>query len=582
MNNHLDHQQMLAYLDGELSRAETHKAEKHLHSCWTCRTEVEHLKSDIATILDSQREMFSPALPSPPSPWPTFNMLMGRSAPTPRPSTWMRMVAAIGTMATPSRIFAASMAVVGIVAVTFATFRSPVVSAKEVLRHIEVADAKRSDIGKDNVIRERVHIRRTTRNTGRQDSTVADTWRSRKAAYWENSKNDPVLFDLESEYKSHGVPLSLPLSASSTMGWGNAMRAEPNVTRSGEDLDLTYVPAGTHSDGIERVSFRVQPDNWTVKQMTIGLPDASFEVTEDDFDIVPVSSVPPMLLAELELPPFPTSAPQSVIHPLPHAEYDSTRVGTVDLNSAEIDVFATLHRLKVDLGDPVTVTRTQNSVQVGVWQLPEDRQNELRAALSGKPGIQVLTSSPRSVIAKATVSLPSSETSGPIHIAVDSAGDERLLKFFGSSEREQEFTAQALATSTTMLSHLYALRNLEAQFSPEREQSLSQEDRDRLAVLVRDHAAAISSSLDALRTQLEPLDTNFDVLRIAPAVGSSTGDWQRGCLESLETGRAIDHLLRSLLTTNQQPTPLDSALPDIERNISRLMTQTKELAPLAH
>lgn len=583
MNNHLDHQQMLAYLDGEQSRPETRRAEEHLHSCWTCRTEVEHLKADIATILDSQKETFSPALPPPPSPWPTFNMLVAMNAPSPQPSFWMRLTASVSSTLTPARVVAASVVVIGVFLFAVATFRSPVVSAKEVLRRVEVADAKRSEIAMTQLIRERVHIRKTTRSSGRQDFTIVDSWKSRKAAYWQTSKDDAVVSDLEAEYKSHGVSVGLPLSASSVTNWGKAIGREPTVSRQGADLNLTYAATPSASpDSLREVSFLIQSDTWTVKQMNLALPDASFELTEDNFDIVPSSSVAPLLLAELELAPFPVAVSPSAVHTLPRIGHNLV-VAPVDLDSVELDVFSTLHQLKVDLGEPVTVTRTQNSVQVGVWQLPEDRQSELRAALSDKPGVQVLDRAPRIVVAKvAETPPPPTQPSGPLHTAVDSANDDRLFKFFGSTEKEQDFTSRALATSTNMLSHLYALRNLQAQYPPAKEQALSTEDRTRLAALVRDHAAAISASLEALKAQLSPLDERFHVPQGPPPISPPTTGWQQGSIDSLETGRSIDHLLRAVLTTNQEPATPDSALPEIDQALSRLGAKVNNLAVPTH
>jgi hypothetical protein len=583
MNNHLDHQQMLAYLDGELSRAETHRAAEHLHSCWTCRTEVEHLKDDITTILDSQKGTFSPALPPPPAPWPAFHMLVARSAPAPQPNFWMRLTATLSVVAAPSRVLAVSVAAIGIVLFAFVLFRSPAVSAKEVLRRVEVADGKRSEIATNQVIRERVHIRRTTRSSGRQDSTIVNTWKSRKGAYWETSNDDAVVSDFEAEYKSYGVSVGLPLSASSATDWGKAVGGSPTVSRQGADLDLIYAATpSASSDSVRQVSFLIQPDTWTVKQMTLALSDSSFEVTQDNFDIVPSSSLPPLLLAELELAPFPSTVPSAAIRTLPRMGHNIVAPG-LDLDSAELDVFSTLHQLKVDLGEPVTVTRTQNSVQVGVWQLPEDRRNELRAALSDKPGVQVLDRAPRIVVARVAEAPPApTQSSGPLHIAVDSGNDDRLFKFFGTSEKEQDFTSRALATSTDMLSHLYALRNLQAQFPRAREQALSLEARTRLAELVQDHAAAIAGTLEALKIQLAPLDTQFHVPQSPPPGNSPTVDWHQESLDGLGTGKAIDHLLRALLTTSQDPVAPESALPEIDQQISRLGAKVRDLAISTH
>ena len=100
MNDHLTLQQMLAFLDGELPRLETRKVEDHLHSCWTCRSAAERLKGDIGTILDALNERFSPALPPPPLPWPSFNTLLARSAPPP-PSMRSRITAYMSSLLRP-------------------------------------------------------------------------------------------------------------------------------------------------------------------------------------------------------------------------------------------------------------------------------------------------------------------------------------------------------------------------------------------------------------------------------------------------------------------------------------------------
>jgi hypothetical protein len=257
----------------------------------------------------------------------------------------------------------------------------------------------------------------------------------------------------------------------------------------------------------------------------------------------------------------------------------------VDLDHAELDVFATLHRLNADLGEPVMVTRSSHSVQVGLWQLPPDRQNELRAALEPEPGVEVeLVAPPMSgAISSPAIAPPITATSGPLYISVESGGDDqRLLKLFGSAEKEQEFTDQALAASTAILSHLYALRNLQGQFPLEKEQSLPLEERAQLAALMQDHVAAATTSLNTLRAQLAPLNTAFHVSESKSVIQSVVINWQSGTLEALETARNGDHLLRSMLTTSQTPTTPDIALPQIEQELSHLNAELSNFEGIAH
>jgi len=581
MNNHLTSRQMLAYLDGELSRSETHYAKEHLHSCWTCRSEVERLKADIAMILDAHNESFSTALPPPPCPWPSFNTLLARKAPPPQVPLWARTLAHMNSRLSPARALVSAAIIVVLVILAYSAFRSKPVSAKEVMRRVQNADTNRTAITKDQVIRERVHIRKTMRGESHSESMQVDTWKSTTAAYWNAPNRDSVAAELEAQYKAHDIPIGLPLSAASADSWGRVAGGSPIVSQQGSDVDLSFTGTGDGTTGtVEHVNLLIQPETWQVKQMTLEFPDASFEVTEDDFSVVPVSAVPPELLAYLEPEAMPQILVQPVMHPISGATASLIHLPLIDLDHAELDVFATLHRLNADLGEPVTVTRSSHSVQVGLWQLPPDRQNELRAALEPEAGVEVELAAPlrSGAISKPAIAPLITAASGPLYIPAESGGDDqRLLKLFGSVEKEQKFTDEALATSTAILSHLYALRNLQGQFPPEKEQSLPPEERAQLIAIVRDHAAAVTTSLNTLRAQLVPLNTAFHVSASESMAQPAAINWQSDMLEALETARNGDHLLRSMLTTSQTPTTPDIALPQIEQGLSHLTADLNNL-----
>jgi anti-sigma factor RsiW len=588
MNNHLPPQKMLAYIDGELSKSETRQVEEHLHSCWTCLTEVERLKDDIALILDAQKEQFEPALPPPPKPWVSFETLLARNLPQQQESSWTRMNIFIRSLVSPARILVSSVVVAGLMILAHSFFRARTVSAKEVLQRVQMADTRRATIRKDQVIRERVHVRKTAHGQIQPQSASVDTWKSPTAIYWNVNDDDSAAADLKEQYQAHGIAMSLPLSAASIDSWGKAAGGTPTVSQQGSDMDVSFAGTGSGAHGtVERVSLLVQPATWQIKQMTLEFFDESFEVTEDDYSVMPTSDVPADMLAHLEPAALPPVLAPTVVPPLSGAAASAIHLPMVNLDKAELNVFATLHSLKADLGEPVSVTRSGQAVQVGVWQLPPERQSELRAALADQPGVQVQLTAPRAplkntLMTQATVPPPLSNGS-PIHIDVESGGDDqRLLRFFGSSEREQDYTNEALATSTVILSHLYALRNLQGQFPLDKDLSLRSDDRAQLHTLVQDHATAISTSLDALGRQLTPLEANFSVAPCTSSVAPVTVSWQGGSLEALETARVVDHLLRALLTTSQAPAVPDSALPEIDQNLCRLRAELKNLSVPSH
>ena len=583
MNSHLTAQQMLAYVDGELSKSETRRAKIHLHSCWTCLTEMERLKADIATILDAQAEYYGPALPPPSRPWSTLEGLLARTSPS-RFSLWQRLAVYLNPLLTPARLVSVSAVLAILLVSGYSIFRSQPVSAKEVLRRIQIADMQRSEITKEQVIRERVYIRKATRSQSGPRLARMETWKSPTATYWNVSQSDTVAADLKAKYKAHNIPVNLPLSAASLGSWSRAAGGSPVISPRGSAVDVSFAGTSDQTPGaIERVSVLVQPETWQVKQMTLEFSDASFEVTEDDFSVIPTREVPAEMLSHLE----PEAPASTLAQRMPAADASvaggSIQAPTADLDQAELDVFATLHNLKADLGEPLTVTRTSHVVEIGIWQLPSERQDELRSALASHPGVEVELTAPRrsaKANAQAETTPPSpliSRASGQIEEDPGGDRDQRLLKFFGSSEREEDFTNEALATSTAILSHLYALRILQTQFPAEKAKSLSSGERTQLDELVRDHATAVATNIDSLGRHLAPLDANFNITPCASSPTPVMASWQDESLGALETARVMDHLLRALLTTSRAPAVPDVALPEIDQSLCRLRAESNRL-----
>jgi hypothetical protein len=174
---------------------------------------------------------------------------------------------------------------------------------------------------------------------------------------------------------------------------------------------------------------------------------------------------------------------------------------------------------------------------------------------------------------------PPTTTDAPVHIEVVSGNeDQRLLKYFGSSQRDQDFTNEAIGASTVILSHLYALRNLQDQFPVERSQSLAPEEQAQLHSLVQDHVTAILANVDALGRQLAPLDANFGALACASLTAPAAANWQGGSVEALDTAKGVDHLLRALLTDSLAVVAPDSAVPEIDRDLCRLRMELRSLS----
>lgn len=579
MSEHLSPQQTLAYIDGELSMAEARRVEKHLHSCWSCMTEMERMKADIATILDAYDKAFVPALPQPPGAWPGFKTILAQrshahsqSIPFLKRATEYR-----NWLLSPVRLVGLSVTLLFVFG--YFAFHTRTVSAKEVLHRVYAADAERSAIGSDQVIRERIRVRKIARGQRHSVFAQMDAWKSPSKDYWDVSEEDSAAVDLEAEYQKHKILTGLPLSATSVDSWGREAGGNPTVSEHGSDLNLNYRRSSNGAaDSVEQVNVLVQQATWQVKQMTLDFQDASYEIEEDDYSVMPKGDVPALLLAHLEPYAAPLRNLPPVAHPLSAAAPSLVRLPIVNLDKAELDVFTTLHGMEADLGEPVTVARSSGVVLVGLWQLPPGRKAELRAALAGKLGVQVELRAPHASPEHEIEAAPVIAHE-PLHIQeVSGTQDKSLINYFGSVEKEQAFSSEVLRESTVILSHLYALRNLQTQFPTMRDQSLGDEEHLQLHTLMRDHATAISENLDALERRFASMNSSFDLPPCAALPATGKAEWQRLALSSLETAKEMDHVLRMLFTINQTPADPNSALPEIIQDLCKLRAELRGIA----
>jgi hypothetical protein len=581
MNSHLSHRQLLGYLDGEMRPMEARRAARHLHSCWLCRTEMKRIEASIQTIMEADESVLAPAL-MPPRHWVAIDALIARHDQQQRCHRAM-LVRSLRALR-PAGAFAVCCAAFALVIAVRLAIKPASVSAQELMRNVLLSEEKHA-LKRGLAVRERVRLRKVQRHPGQVREaafTEISAWKSENAAQWDTQTSDSDAADLEARFRANGIPIDLPLSVASVEQWEARVGGSPRLSKQGDNFQLTYAGnASEQGSRIHELDVLIASNPWHIKQMTLAFGDSTFDVVEEDTTTFPIASLGADLPASLSLPVHREHPPK--LDPNA-AERITVHTSPAVLNAATLHAYEVLYELKADLGEPVTVTRSAGSIQVGLWELSPERKRQLTQPLQAIPGVQVLTAVPPAPAGHQPGRYRTVFFNPPIRITASTAGpDQTLVAFLDSHGTEEKYTRQVLANSSALLAHLYALRNLAEQFPLSQETTFAAEDRSKLHAMIRDHATEAAQLLALQEQQIIPL---ADLFHISHAEGSHQAGispaWQDESIRALNAGKATDHLLRGLLATDKALLSPAAALPQIDDRLGELAADLASLQAIEH
>jgi hypothetical protein len=536
---HPDDGQLLRYLDGELPGRKARHIRTHLEACWQCRAEVEGLEGAIGECVRYRNEVLGPSLPPPPEPWRSLNFA-GVDVELAAESIFSRVARFVSPFHHGGLRWALSgAAALGLCLVAVQQLReTPKVEAAALLQKAVRASQSHP------AARQRLRI--TTR-TGQMTRVIGVAY---KPAAREN--------EIARMFEAAHYDWNDPLSARAYSAWRDRLpRFEDAIVSQPNSYDIK-----TTTDASELVSA-------TLKLRTSDLEplEGRFEFRNRDWvemtELVDQQTNPASLVAgtaggmprQPGVPPGPLNAP--------------TETGATATFSEELQVFAALHRLGADLGDPLEISREGGQVLVSGTGIPPQRQQQIRGQLDRLPHVVVRFDDPAFPAgAMPAQSEPATrDAAGPEKAAYAARIEERL----GGRPQFERFSTSVLDWTDSAMTRAYALRRLAQQFSAAAENEMSADDRRMLHRLGREHLAAFAKDAQRVANTVNPVLKGMGE-RAEIEYRQVPVDWQSASEDLLATARRAETLLAIVLgvapaenATGEAPAQLGIALAQLSQ-----------------
>jgi hypothetical protein len=311
--------------------------------------------------------------------------------------------------------------------------------------------------------------------------------------------------------------------------------------------------------------------------------------------VLPLSEVDALIFAD----PAQTVEPVKVPQPRLIEAAAARPAPPPDSEGTEMAVRYGLHQLDADLGEPLEIRQgTNGEIQLDASEASPRLQALLKEKFSSLPNTKLELSKGASSDCESCpvpAGAGQENPSPPITVTpVVNINEMRLEQIFGDARAQESFTREVLSLSGDVLSHCFALRNLAIRYPASVESGLTPVARKELQEMVDDHFAMLGEGFSHLQGLLRPLlealsgsgGMNAGIPRdtemtghvaesaglLSPATrgsGPDSGDsWQAWSFPMLATMQKADLLMRSLLTSTNNPLPAEQIIPPLRQAMS--------------
>jgi hypothetical protein len=565
-SRHIGEEDLLKYADGELSPRTEREVRRHLSSCWECRSELESIEQTAAQCARYRKLIREDCLfPSPPAPWRDIRPdLRGLNATLGSRSVFVRAGDTLRSwFDNPLKWAPATVGALVLLAAALYQFHgTPAVEASELLQKAMAAEQQRSadDAGALPARRLRIH-------------TASFTVSRAAGAGWErDASGQGPTSQVAGWFKAARYDFDDPLSVRSYVHWRAALatrrdRVEVVADGARPSTGFYRVQTSTPDGALEVAALRLRRSN-------LEPLDARFDFRNHQrVDIEPESPPPPASAVSPSTPARPAPRPPEV--PPPSAGIVAPRPATA---AEEVEVFAALHRLGADLGEPVEVTRDEQGVHVTGYGLGGPRKQELEAALGALPGVSLSFAAAGAGPRDSSPAHPAATVSAsPDNAALQASVEQKL----GGHATFEQISTEAFDLNDAVMARAHALRRLAERFPVDVEASLPPTQRAVLASLVREHAEALAVAAERLARRMTPVFSALDTPTGSTAAGGLGRPWQTAARRLFNNARQAEVLLAVMLGGAASDIPADQVSPRLAASISQLRASAEEYRSLA-
>lgn len=586
---HMTDEDLLLYLDGELTAARSRLVKTHLQSCWRCRVRSEKIGHAVTAFVE-RRHAWTEAAP-PPGGWARFEARLARAAeePVERRFSWPAVLDLRQLWRTP----AAAAVVFALAAVLYLNW-TPRVSASEVLRRAESTELREIGTALEPVVYQKFEVRRS--QGSRTAVGMVEEWSDLRQSRHVRRGGEEVWSDLETVLRKNHMSPGRPLSAAAYHSWSKRLHAKQEAlseARLEDGAEVLSLQTTSHdrpeAGAILAARLVLRRQDWHPVRESLQVHTATgiqeYALTELAFHVVPRTTLDASIFGEPPVLPV-THAPIPRLKSVPAAAPVPPAIPVPDTAEIEVRALGALHRAGACLREPVQMIRdAAGGVVVRGLTENNERKLALLAALEPIPSLRIELKTFEEVAQHQAAQAEAHMAESPMPAQQVQPVTTPLQKRLGgtlSASQVAKLSNQAVTCSEEWVSHAWALKHLYQAFPSERILSLPAGARALLGGMVQDHTTAIAEVVSRCRAALAAV---LPAGSQEPEAALADFEWDSDWTQLLKDALTAQRLTYSLFLESSAPEvsvdealqKLAAAVADLEARAARAQSSAAKL-----